>query len=186
MVPGANRHSKDAKYPDLCTDCWIKTMPAKRRASVRKELHVLGDVLHRIPELDAYFHIWDCPIRGVPCPVAYKPDSIWVINETLLHLEVDEGGNAHEDDDGRLAAIFASSEMRFHRVIRINVDQDHTGGTSGSFKRVRLQGSGELAWQGTAEFTRRMQTLEFVLRDAISKAEAGIEPGKESKIKLFF
>ncbi len=161
----------------LCFFCFLAANPGLHQRTVRREQFVLADIQRRVPELETMFVVWDCVITGVPCPDVHKPDMVWKVNGTLLHVEVDEDGATHEKSTERLAAIFASSECRFHRVVRINVD--------GMFYRRQLH-DGSPAWQATAKFDERMERVEATMRDALAKALAGVAPVEgEECIEMF-
>ena len=102
-----------------------------------------------LPKLEHWFEEWDCPVAG-GCSLK-RPDMLWEMPRFYLHLEVDEGGDRHEDDRERLKEIHRS--MGLHRpgvVIRINAD--------GMLKRVKLR-SGERAWKATKQFSERMKEV---------------------------
>lgn len=47
---------------------------------------------------------------------------VWIVNDTLIHVEIDENGNSHEDDETRLVSIHWASGCKNHICIRFNPD----------------------------------------------------------------
>lgn len=48
---------------------------------------------------------------------------VWIMDDTLLHVEIDEGGKGHEDNMERLVGIHAASGLKYHACIRFNPDE---------------------------------------------------------------
>jgi len=113
----------------------------------------------------------------------------WFIKRIGIHLETDEHGLDHEDDDHRIAQIHSASGMDGTFLIRFNPDEyvDADGNEVLScFRRFRLS-TGDPRLEATPEFTRRMDLLEEVLRQVLQKAEAGAVPKHDDwKTQLFF
>ena len=90
------------------------------------------EIQRQLPELEKWFVEWDCPVAG-GCSLK-RPDMLWELPYFYFHLEVDEHGNSHEDDRGRLIEI--QNSMGTHRpgfVLRVNSDKllrklQHTDG----------------------------------------------------------
>lgn len=108
----ASRRNPKTGEIDMCTACFSALYPIGK-ISVRKEQFVLAEVQRCIPELEQYFVTWDCRLPLQSCNSA-KPDMVWKIRETLLHVEIDEGGEAHEGNNERIVGIHAASGCKYH------------------------------------------------------------------------
>jgi hypothetical protein len=170
----------------LCKSCFANLYPARTRLKVRKEQFILSEIERRIPELSNYIAIWDCALGD--CTLA-KPDMYWFIQQIGVHVEIDEHGLDHEDDDHRVAQIHAASGMDGTYLMRFNPDEylDVDGNTVPScFRRIRLS-TGDPRLEATPEFERRMNIFETEFRHVLQKAEEGLVPGENDwKTQLFF
>ena len=131
------------KGTPLCFACLGSVFPQCVTLKVRQEHLILAEVQRLLPELEQWFEEWDCPVSG-GCSLK-RPDMLWEMPGFYLQLEVDEGGEIHEDNRKRLDEIHHS--MGKHRpgvVIRINakgmlIKKQHRDGelkysASGDFK----------------------------------------------------
>jgi len=113
----------------------------------------------------------------------------WFVGNVGIHVEIDEHGGKHEDDEHRVAEIHAASGMDGTYLVRFNPDEysDVDGITIPScFRRLRLS-TGEPRLEATSEFGRRVDSLETELRNVLRKAEAGKIPDEHDwKTRLFF
>jgi hypothetical protein len=170
----------------LCANCFSILYPERTRLKVRKEQFILSEIERRIPELSHYIAIWDCPLGNC---VLSKPDMYWFIKQIGIHVEIDEHGLDHEDDDHRVAQIHAASGMDGTYIMRFNPDEylDVDGNTvPPCFRRFRLS-TGDPRLEATPEFERRMDIFEVELHRVLQKAVEGIVPDEyDWKIQLFF
>ena len=154
---------------ELCSNCWRIMYPElSKKRKVRKEQFILAEVQHQIPELGDYFLTWDCKIPGQSC-VAFRPDMAWEINDTLLHIEIDEDGINHEDDDQRLAEIHSASNKKNHVCIRFNPDKSKDGSPP-CMKQVTLTNGESVYSKEEKEWNKRMNKLIPELRNAYEDA----------------
>ena len=153
---------------ELCYNCWTAMYPEFSKRKVRKEQFILAEVQHQIPELGDYFLTWDCKIPGQSC-VAFRPDMAWEINDTLLHIEIDEDGINHEDDDQRLAEIHSASNKKNHVCIRFNPDKSKDGSPP-CMKQVTLTNGESVYSKEEKEWNKRMNKLIPELRNAYEDA----------------
>ena len=142
--------------------------PELSKRKVRKEQFILAEVQHQIPELGDYFLTWDCKIPGQSC-VAFRPDMAWEINDTLLHIEIDEDGINHEDDDQRLAEIHSASNKKNHVCIRFNPDKS-INGSPPCMKKITLKNGESVYDKDPKEWDRRMNKLIPELRNVYEDA----------------
>ena len=162
--PFARRMNPQNGKVELCSSCCRAMYPNSRKMKVRKEQFILAEIQNQIPELQNYFLTWDCKIPGQSC-VAFRPDMAWEINDTLLHIEIDEGGIIHEDDDQRLAEIHSASNKRNHACIRFNPDES-IDGSPPCMKRKRLSNGEYVYDKNTKEWNKRMDVLIQTVRNA--------------------
>ena len=153
---------------ELCYSCWTAMYPEFSKRKVRKEQFILAEVQNQIPELQDYFLTWDCKIPGQSC-VAFRPDMAWEINDTLLHIEIDEDGINHEDDDQRLAEIHSASNKKNHVCIRFNPDKSKDGSPP-CMKQVTLTNGESVYSKEEKEWNKRMNKLIPELRNAYEDA----------------
>jgi hypothetical protein len=129
-------------------------------AKVRREHHILGEIVRRVPQLEkmAYHWQWDCPIPG-GCTLK-RPDMLFALPKFYLQVEVDEEGHegfACVDEDARLELIAADLGLP-GIVIRVNPD------AAPMLKRRKLA-NGEAAWAKTETFDEIMDEIqEFLTR----------------------
>ena len=110
---------------EFCFNCHISLYPdLHKKVAVRKEQFVLAEIQRQIPELEEYFMVWDCALNSC---TRKKPDMCWGVKETLIHVEIDENGDNHEDDSSRLLDIHGSTNFKNHVVIRFNPDSTEDG-----------------------------------------------------------
>jgi len=168
---------------DLCGHCFRSLHPELSILKVRKEHLILSEVQRMIPELEPYFLSWDCKIPGQSCSTS-QPDMVWKVQETLIHIEVDENGESHEDDHSRIVGIHSSSGCKNHILIRFNPDASSDGSPS-CLRKIQLQ-NGEFAFSTNKnEWNKRIQVLINHVREAYENSKNGIET-IPWKCKLFF
>ena len=155
---------------ELCYNCWTAMYPNLNKRKIRKEQFILAEIQNQIPELQEYFLTWDCKIPGQSC-VAFKPDMAWEIHDTLLHIEIDEGGVNHEDDDHRLVEIHSASNKKYHVCIRFNTDKS-IDGSPPCMKKIMLSTGESVYDKYTEEWDRRMNKLIPEVRNAYEDAMA--------------
>ena len=153
---------------ELCYNCWTAMYPNLNKRKIRKEQFILAEVQNQIPELQEYFLTWDCKIPGQSC-VAFKPDMAWEIHDTLLHIEIDEGGVNHEDDDHRLVEIHSASNKKYHVCIRFNTDKS-IDGSPPCMKKITLSTGESVYDKDTEEWGKRMNKLIQEVRNAYEDA----------------
>jgi hypothetical protein len=116
-----------------------------------------------------------------------RPDLFYFIQRIGLHIELDENGSVHEDNDDRLRKIHNASLMDGTYVIRINPDEHISGGNEfeACFQRIVLTNGPVL--MSTLEFERRFQIIESEIRRVMELAISGVLPTEETwKTCLFF
>ena len=153
---------------ELCYNCWTVMFPELNKRKVRREQFILAEVQNHIPELQDYFLTWDCKIPGQSC-VAFKPDMAWEINDTLLHIEIDEGGIIHEDDDQRIVEIHSASNKKNHVCIRFNPDKS-IDGSPPCMKQITLPNGESVYDKNHKEWNKRMNILIPEVRNAYEDA----------------
>jgi hypothetical protein len=149
---------------------------------------VLGHLLHTLSEIDDNCEewIWDC---GSDC-TRKKPDKLWVIvvddKRVGLHLEIDEQGNSHEDNDTRVADIQQGFDCDELWLIRFNPDKGQDDPTP--CVKVRKDKNGDRVYQAEeGEFERRMRILTSTILKIYNRILAGEVPSEETwKTMLFF
>jgi len=164
----------------LCYSCLGSVFPHLVTLKVRQEHLVLAEIQRRIPELWDYFEEWDCPIFG-GCSLK-RPDMLWELPFFFFIIEIDEGGNAHEDDRERLDRIHR--DLGLHRpghVLRINPE---------GMLAKRQHQDGEVKYAATKEFEGRMDVVEaFIRQRVISVDLLGVQNPYNCPLlvnKLFF
>ena len=96
--------------------------PNKAKLKVRKEQYVLAELQRLVPELEAFTHVWDCPVPG-GCSLK-APDLLYKLPDRYLQVEVDENGHADKagvDEDTRLEIIAADVDLP-GLVLRLDPD----------------------------------------------------------------
>jgi len=173
-LPGTNKKV-------LCANCFRNKYPhLDKRKTVRKEHFVLAEIQRQIPELDEYFLVWDCKIPGQSC-ITDAPDMAWIINDTLLHIEIDERGPKHEQSLIRISSIHGATDCKDHVCIRFNPDKVNEKPSC----FIEVNSDKGLIWsRHKTEWSLRMDVLvsevKSAFEDALSKnSKCGIR-------KLFF
>jgi hypothetical protein len=178
----------DGKY--FCRKDHDHLYPARATSKLRlsKEVLVLGHLLHTLRVIDDNCEqwIWDC---GSDC-TRKKPDKLWVIavddKRVGLHLEIDEGGKSHEDDDTRVADIQQGFDCDELWLIRFNPDKGRNDPQA--CMKVRLDQNGDRVYKRVkVEFDRRMDVLTSTVLEVYNRILDGEEPTEETwKTMLFF
>ncbi len=182
--PFASRINPNTNKTTLCCFCWRRMYPhLDNHVKVRKEFFVLAEIQRQIPELEPYFLVHDCKIPGQSCVTA-RPDMCWVVNYTMIHVEIDENGDTHEDDDDRLVAIHSATEAINHICIRFNPDK--TKNHASCFKRLALGGGGHILRKNDSEWDRRMGILIPNIREVFEKCIDNLGETVAGKRKLCF
>lgn len=182
--PYATKHNPVTGKKDLCAHCWRVEHPElDDKISVLKEHFVLAEIQRQIPDLEMYFLTHDCAIPGQSCSTK-RPDMVWIIEDTLVHVEVDEGGKGHEDNLERLVGIHAASGLMYHACIRFNPDEydDYP-----ACLRRKQSRSGEPIYSKNAEeWDRRIPVLIENMRKVFQACVDGQGCSVAGKIKLCF
>jgi len=139
------------------------------RARVRKEHHILAEILRRVPALEAtaYHWQWDCPVQG-GCSLK-RPDLLFILSNFYIQIEIDEDG--HEgyscfNEDARLELI-AADIGKPGVVLRINPD------AAPMLKRCKLKG-GEVAWGATPSFKPIMHEVQRFLEGVLRREDLSV------------
>jgi len=169
---------------EMCYKCHLAKYPNQHtRITVSKEQFILAEIQRQIPELEPYFLTWDCALPNQDC-TKKRPDMVWKVKDTLIHLEIDEKGERHEDSTERIVAIHAASNLLNHKLIRFNPDKSLDGSES-CLKRTILRG-GDLAFKPyIPEWEKRIPVFVQEVRNALedSLKNVNVITGKK---KLFF
>lgn len=125
--------------------------------------------------------VWDCPLNKC---TTKKPDIAWAVKDTLIHIEIDEQGGSHEDDQNRIIEIHSASNLKNHILIRFNPDSTSDGDVS-CFKRANLRNGDKAFRMHEPEWNKRIPVLIENVRDALNEAleNKNVTCGKG---KLFF
>ena len=180
----ANCFNKETQKRDLCTTCHRVLFPGEHnRFTASKEQFILAEIQRQIPELEEYFHSWDCPLNG--CSTK-RPDMAYYIYDTFLHIEIDEGGLSHEDCEDRLKELRFASQKKNHDLIRFNPDKTSDGDDE-CLKRS-IQKYGDLIYRkNNSEWDKRIPVLIKCIRDAFERALLNADVDSfYRKQKLFF
>ena len=147
------------------------------------EQFILAEIQRQIPELEEYFHSWDCPLNG--CSTK-RPDMAYYIRDTFLHIEIDENGLSHEDCEDRLKELRFASQKKNHDLIRFNPDKTSDGDDE-CLKRS-IQKYGDLIYRkNNSEWDKRIPVLIKCIRDAFERALLNADVDSfYRKQKLFF
>ena len=144
----------------MCFACYGTVFPHKVTLKVRQEHLILAEIQRCLPQLQHWFLEWDCPVAG-GCSLK-RPDMLWEMPAFYLHMEVDEGGNSHEDDRERLKEIQRS--MGLHRpgiVLRINAD---------GLLRKKQHLDGEIKYSATSQFEEKMiVVIEYIQKHILDQ-----------------
>jgi hypothetical protein len=163
--------------------------PARATSKLRlsKEVLVLGHLLTTLQEIDDNCEqwIWDC---GSDC-TRKKPDKLWIIlvddKRVGLHLEIDEQGKKHEDNDTRVADIQQGYDCDELWLVRFNPDIGKSDPTA--CMTVTHRGGERLYQAVDGEFERRMGILTNTVLQIYNRILDGEVPTEETwKTKLFF
>lgn len=168
---------------DLCTACLSALYPSGK-ISVRKEQFVLAEVQRCIPELEQYFVAWDCKLPLQSCN-SDRPDMVWKIGETLLHVEVDENGNGHESNTERIVGIHAASGCKYHICIRFNPDRTASGRPP-CLKRIKMRMGRDVYERDEYEWQQRIPILISEVKSAYRSCLEDGDNVKSGLRKLFF
>jgi hypothetical protein len=180
-----------SKIKGLCGNCFRAAHPDKvpPKLQMRVEILVIAEVERQLKSIvdDAVGVIWDCSPN---CETRCQPDRIWLYNKkdkpTAVHLEIDEHGNQHEDDDNRVARIQSSMSVTDSWLVRYN-----TGSTAtrlSSVKRRKLS-NGNPYWERSKddEWDRRISILVQTIKGIHERIVNGESPTIDTwKTKLFF
>ena len=151
----------------LCYTCLGTLFPGSVTLKVRQEHLILAEIQRQLPELEQWFVDWDCPVPG-GCSLK-RPDMLWEMPCFYFQIEVDEGGNNHEDDRDRLSEIQTS--MGTHRpglVLRVNAD---------GLLRKRQHSDGEFKYSKTNKFEERMlHIVDFIHHNVVEPGDAMAVP----------
>lgn len=151
----------------MCGSCFKQMYPDLNKLKVKQEHFILSEIQSRMPWLEEYFMVHDCPL---PCATSMeRPDMLWMVGSTLLHVEIDETPT-HEDDRDRLRRILAGTDAVDHIVVRIHTHEFCDDGLerSSCFKNIRLR-NGEKAIVANSEFNRRMGIVVKTIDDLLLK-----------------
>ena len=179
----ATHINPDNGMREFCGNCFRSMYPELGKLRVRKEQFILAEIQRMVPELESYLLGWDCRLPGQSCSES-RPDMVWKVKDTLIHVEIDECGDEHEDDEERIIGIHAASGCDKHVLIRFNPDKSSDGSPS-CLRRVQLK-SGDVAFSNnTNEWDKRIPVLVKHVREAFQKSIEGIEV-VPWKCRLFF
>ena len=182
--PRAVKISPVSGKKELCIDCWRSVHPElDGKLSVRKEHFILAELQRLIPELEEYFLTHDCRIPGQTCS-SKRPDMVWIVNDTLIHIEIDEWGNKHEDNLERLVGIHAASGLMYHSCIRFNPDpyEDYPA----CLKRTQTRSGEPVYRRNTYEWDRRIPILVEKMKQVFEACIQGSGSLVAGKVKLCF
>lgn len=169
---------------DMCYNCHVKLHPSMHtKLTVRKEQFILAEIQRQIPDLEPYFITWDCKLPGQNC-TNKKPDMAWGIKDTLIHVEVDEDGEDHEDNTERIVAIHAASNLSNHVLIRFNPDTSSSG-EKPCLKRTKLRNGDRAYSKDLSEWNRRIPVLVETIKEAFDQSIENVNVVTKI-IKLFF
>ena len=142
----------------MCGSCLRQMYPESNKVRVRQEHFMLSEIQRRMPQLNDYFMLHDCPL---PCATSMeRPDMLWMVGTTLLHIEIDET-NCHEDDRNRLMRILAGTNGVEHIVLRIHTHMYKEKGITypPCFKKIALKNGEKGIIAHEKEFERRMDIV---------------------------
>ena len=166
---------------DMCYSCHLLLYPKLHaKLTVRKEHFILAEIQRQLPELEPYFLVWDCPLACT----RKMPDMAWGVKDTLIHVEVDEGGEDHEDNTLRIVDIHAASNLKNHVLIRFNPDKT-VDGAKPCLKRSRVASGDRVYRMYEPEWNKRIPVLIESVRKALHEA-TGNKNVDTNKRKLFF
>jgi len=171
------------KDENLCSTCYKALYIRDNKLNVNKEIFVLSEIQRQLPEFEKYQLEWSCSIQGQTCSDD-KPDMVWKIGDTLLHVEVDENGLKHEDNDERIVSIHSASGCKFHICIRFNPDRS-TYRPDPCFL-IRKKNGATWYKKNIDEWNYRIPILIQHLKESFRSCIEDGDNVKSGKIKLFF
>ena len=156
--------------------------------TMRTEILVLAEVENQLRSIleTAILVVWDCPVN---CDSRLRPDRIWCFNVSgkivSLHLEIDENGDCHEDNDTRIAQIQENFDVKESWLVRYN--SGPTRERDSSVRRVIRHGHPAIERSVGTEWDERIQMLVSTLQRIYDLIVAGISPSEDNwKTRLFF
>ena len=168
---------------ELCTACFSQQF-SNGKIAVRIEQFELAEVQRCIPELEQYFVTWDCRIPGQSCN-SDKPDMVWRIGETLLHIEIEEKGEDNEDNRERIVGIHAASNCKYQLVIRFNPGKSISGRPP-CMNRITMPNGKKVYEPDEKEWLSRIPVLISEVKAGYKSCLAGGDRVKTGVVKLFF
>jgi hypothetical protein len=112
----------------LCINCYNHiVLGGKPKTMVRKEQFILAELQRQMPELEDFFVLWDCPIKG-GCSNR-RPDMLYDFGIAYLVIEIDEDAHRYEDEscrNKRMCEIYQDLEHSPIVFVRINPDKCET------------------------------------------------------------
>lgn len=155
--PRATKVNPITGKKEICADCWRALHPElDGKLSVLKEHFILAELQRQLPELEDYFLTHDCRIPGQACS-SKRPDMVWIVKDTLVHVEIDEWGEKHEDSLERIVGIHAASGLMYHSCIRFNPDPYEE--YPACLKRTQTRSGEPVYKRNTTEWNRRIPIL---------------------------
>jgi hypothetical protein len=153
------------------------------------ELLVIAEIENQLRSIvdQAIAVIWDCPPN---CDTRLKPDRVWFFQVgdkvSAIHLEIDEDGDRHEDNDERVAQLQECMNVSESWLIRYN--SGATTDRPSSVTRKRLS-DGNFVYQRCTgpEWDLRMTELVAKISEIHAHIVGGESPEASNwKSKLFF
>ncbi len=165
----------------LCMDCCRGAYPAVAKRTARMETLIVAQLDTLLAPVLGNWLVADCIIPGQSC-LKYRPDVLYELKASSgatrwLWIEIDEGGDVHEDSVARIEESMASREVEDCFVTRICPDV--------LFKRKHRtrEGHMEVYWDPLPHFSECMREVaDWVLRCSTSEAP----PGAEERTRKFF
>jgi hypothetical protein len=176
----------------LCTSCCQRQYPevASKGLQMRTELLIIAEVERIIPELNnAVAVIWDCPAN---CSTRVAPDRVWFFEMddgemASIHLEIDEQGQEHEDNDSRIAEIHNGLQTKWSWLVRFNPGPSSDGRSACVVRRTRDNGDRFFEKADGPEWDHRMNDLKKVMVEICNNISQKQAPTEDTwKLKLFF
>ena len=175
VIPSAYAKIDGIPY---CWSCANHINPSLFKWKPRKEILILAEIQRRLPELEQYFVLWDCPVDG-GCS-AHRPDMLWDFFLFWFSIEVDKNG--HNQPPEKYKWISTSMGDRPGVLMRINPDKKGNR----MFKR-RHNKNGEKTYEGSKYFDAQMEQLTAAIKDkVIERAKRDEFPNGIEEIKMFF
>lgn len=148
---------------------------------MRKEQFILAEIQRQLPELESYFLVWDCRLNSC---TTMKPDMAWGVKDTLIHVEVDEDGDDHEDNVSRIVDIHSASNLKNHVLIRFNPDKT-ADGEEPCLKISYLTTGDQVYRMYKPQWDKRIPVLIDSVRKALHEAIGNTDVDTRKR-KLFF